>query len=55
MLIPSLSQSLLVSEIISDGPIEPLWPILSAITTLLLAGVFYLLATRLYRSERLLV
>ena len=55
MLIPSLSQSLLVSEIISDGPIEPLWPVLSAITTLLLAGAFYLLATRLYRSERLLV
>ena len=55
MLIPSLSQSLLVSEIVSDGPIEPLWPVLSAATTLLLAGVFYLLATRLYRSERLLV
>ncbi len=55
MLIPSLSQSLLVSEIISDGPIEPLWPLLSAVTTLLLAWVFFQLATRLYRSERLLV
>ena len=55
MLIPSLSQSLLVSEILSDGVIEPLWPVLSAVTTLLLAALFYLLATRLYRSERLLI
>lgn len=55
MLIPSLSQSLLVSEIISGGLIEPLWPVLSAATTLLLAAGFYGLATRLYRSERLLV
>jgi len=55
MLLPSLSQSLLVSEIISDGVIEPLWPVLSAITTLLVAGLLFLLATRLYRSERLLV
>jgi len=44
-----------VSEIISDGVIEPLWPVLSAITTLLVAGLLFLLATRLYRSERLLV
>ena len=55
MLIPSLSQSLLVSEILSDGVIDPLWPVLSAVTTLLLAALFYLLATRLYRSERLLI
>jgi len=55
MLIPSLSQSLLVSEIISDGIIEPMWPVLSAVTTLILAALFYLFATRLYRSERLLV
>lgn len=55
MLIPSLSQSLLVSEIISDGTVEPLWIVLSAASTLVLAIGFYLLATRLYRSERLLV
>ncbi len=55
MLLPSLSQSLLVSEIISDGVIEPLWPLLSAVTTLIVAALLFLLATRLYRSERLLV
>ena len=55
MLIPSLSQSLLVSEIISDGMVEPLWIALSALSTLIVAVGFYLLATRLYRSERLLV
>ena len=55
MFIPSLSQSLLVSEIISDGVINPLWPLLSAISTLVVAVGLYLLANRLYRSERLLV
>lgn len=55
MLVPSLSQSLLVSEIISNGVVEPLWPVLSALTTLIAAALLFLLATRLYRSERLLV
>ena len=55
MLVPSLSQSLLVSEILSGGTIEPIWPVLSAVTTLIVAAGLYLFATRLYRSERLLV
>jgi sodium transport system permease protein len=55
MLIPSLSQSLLVSELLSDGELQWLWVCISAITTLGLALLFYLLAVRLYQSERLLV
>ena len=55
MLIPSLSQSLLVSELLSGGSLRPVWLALSGLTTLALAGLLYLLAVRLYRSERLLV
>lgn len=55
MFIPSLSQSLLVSALLSDGVIEPLWLAISAAMTLIVAVLFYLLAVRLYRSERLLV
>lgn len=55
MWIPSLSQSMLVNEIISTGQISPLWLAISALSTCTLAVLIYLLAIRLYRSERLLV
>ena len=55
MWIPSLSQSMLVSEIISAGQIPPLWLAISVLSTGTLAALVYLLAIRLYRSERLLV
>lgn len=55
MWIPSLSQSMLVNEIITAGYIPPLWLAISVVSTLAVAALFYLLAVRLYRSERLLM
>ena len=55
MWVPSLSQSMLVNEVISDGEIPLLWLAISSLSTLLLAALIYRLAIHLYRSERLLV
>ncbi|MEM8984531.1 MAG: ABC transporter permease, partial [Pseudomonadota bacterium] len=55
MLVPSLSQHLLVTELIKAEPIEPLWIALSAGSTLTLGVVLSLIAVRLYKREALLV
>ncbi|MEO0998693.1 MAG: ABC transporter permease [Pseudomonadota bacterium] len=55
MLVPSLSQHLLVTELIKDQPLSLTAVLLSEVTTLLLGVVFAWIATRLYRREGLLV
>ncbi len=55
MLVPSLSQHLLVTELIKDQPLSLTAVALSEATTLLLGVVFAWIATRLYRREGLLV
>ncbi|CAN5269066.1 ABC transporter permease [soil metagenome] len=54
MLVPSLSQHLLVTDLIKNEPIEPLWLAISAATTLLLGAGLSWLAARLYRREAIL-
>ena len=55
MLVPSLSQHLLVTELIKNNPIDPLWVAISAGSTLLLGVALALVAVRAYRREGLLV
>ncbi|MEO1034385.1 MAG: ABC transporter permease [Pseudomonadota bacterium] len=55
MLVPSLSQHLLVTELIKNEPIEPLWVALSAGSTLAIGIALAFLAVRLYRREGLLI
>lgn len=54
MLVPSLSQALLINEAISGAPLVPLHLATSAISTLLLGVLATALALRLYRREGLL-
>ncbi|MEM7217880.1 MAG: ABC transporter permease [Pseudomonadota bacterium] len=55
MFVPSLSQALLTSELLSGAATPALWIVVSVVTTLCVALLFFALAVRLYRSERLLV
>lgn len=55
MTIPSLSQHLLVTEIMKDQPLDMIYLAVSEITTLLLGIALTFIATRLYRREGLLV
>lgn len=54
MLVPSLSQHLLVIELIKGEPLDPLYALASVGGTLLLGGLAAALAARLYRREALL-
>ncbi len=54
MMVPSLSQHLLITQILRAEPLNPLWLATSACTALL-AGVLLLVPVmRLYGSERVL-
>lgn len=54
MAVPSLSQHLLVTNLIKNEPLDPLWLAVSAATTLLVATALGWLATRLYSREGIL-
>lgn len=54
MVVPSLSQHLLITELIKNEPVDPSWVLVSAATTTLVGLLFIWLATVLYRRESLL-
>jgi sodium transport system permease protein len=54
MLIPSLSQHLIATNFLRGDPVEPVHIAVSAISTLLLGALLTIVATQLYRRERLL-
>ncbi|HUO81545.1 MAG TPA: ABC transporter permease [Gammaproteobacteria bacterium] len=54
MAVPSLSQHLLVTDLLKNEPLEPLWLATSAASTLLLGAVLGWAAARLYRREAIL-
>ena len=55
MLVPSLSQHLLVTRLIKDEPIDPVHILLSASITIAVGGLCAAMAIRRYRSEKLLI
>jgi sodium transport system permease protein len=54
MWVPSLSQHLLITSLIREDPIVPAWIAVSALSALVLAALFALLARKLYEREALL-
>lgn len=54
MAVPSLSQHLLVTELIKNEPIDPVWALVSVGSTTALGLLLIWLATRLYRREAIL-
>ncbi len=54
MAVPSLSQHLLVTELIKNEPIDPVWVIVSVSSTTAFGVLLIWLATRLYRREAIL-
>jgi sodium transport system permease protein len=54
MVVPSLSQHLLVTDLIKNEPLEPLWLATSAASTLLFSALLGWVAARLYRREAIL-
>jgi sodium transport system permease protein len=54
MWVPSLSQHLLITTLIREDPISPVWIAVSALSALALATLFALLARKLYEREALL-
>ena len=55
MLVPSLSQHLLITGIVKGDPVDPLYLAISAASTAVVGILFGLLAIWRYRSEKLLV
>lgn len=55
MLVPSLSQHLLITSIVKAEPVDPLYLAISAGSTAAVGALFGLLAMWRYRSEKLLV
>lgn len=55
MLVPSLSQHLLITSIVKTDSIDPLFFAVSAASTVLIGALFGLMAMWRYRSEKLLV
>ncbi len=54
MFIPSLSQHLLLVDRIKNEPLDPLYLLISLVSTLVFAGIMAFVAARLYRREGLL-
>ena len=54
MLIPSLSQSNLISDIIAGEPILPSYVLISVVATGVFSLLLVVLAVHLYRRERIL-
>jgi len=55
MSVPSLSQSLLINDLISSAPIDPSYVVVSAVCTSIAAALLAWLATYLYSRERILI
>lgn len=55
MLVPSLSQHLLITSIVKTDSIDPLFLAVSAASTVVIGALFGLMAVWRYRSEKLLV
>jgi sodium transport system permease protein len=54
MFVPSLSQHLILVDMVKNEPLEPLYVAISVVSTLLLGALFTWLCARLYRREGLL-
>jgi sodium transport system permease protein len=54
MWVPSMSQHLLITDLIKQAPIQPLMLAQSVVSTLLYAGLLSLIAIKLYKREALL-
>lgn len=54
MVVPSLSQHLLITELIKNEPVDPVWVLVSVASTTAVGAALVWLATRLYRREALL-
>jgi hypothetical protein len=54
MWIPSLSQHLLITNLIKDQPLDPALVALSALSSLAIGAVLAAIAVRLYRREAIL-
>jgi sodium transport system permease protein len=54
MWVPSMSQHLLITDLIKQAPVQPLMLAQSVVSTLLYAGLLSLVAIRLYKREALL-
>ena len=54
MLVPSLSQHLVIQGLMRDEPLPPNWVLLSVVSSLLLGALLGWLAGRLYRREAIL-
>lgn len=54
MWVPSMSQHLLITDLIKQAPIQPLMLAQSVVSTLLYAGLLSLVAIKLYKREALL-
>ncbi len=54
MLVPSLSQHLLITQVISAQPLDGIYLLLSVTCTLAVSAALAVVATRLYSSEKLL-
>ena len=55
MLVPSLSQHLVVTRLIKDEPVDPAHVLLSASVTIAVGGLCAIATVRRYRSEKLLI
>ncbi len=54
MLVPSLSQHLLITEIIKDEPVPLSWTLVSVVSTTVFGVLLIALAARLYQREKIL-
>jgi len=54
MLLPSMSQDVLITELIKGEPLQPLFVALSMVSTLVIGGALSALAVWLYKRERIL-
>ena len=54
MLLPSMSQDVLITELIKGEPLQPLFVALSMLSTLVIGGALSALAVWLYKRERIL-
>jgi hypothetical protein len=54
MFVPSLSQHLLLIDMVKNEPLDPLYVAVSVSSTLLFGGILTWICARLYRREGLL-
>lgn len=54
MLIPTFGQQILINQFMRSEPVNPTNILISSLTTLVLAGIFILVAIRLFQQERII-